>query len=335
MITRSKSVNVPITLIRKKRIFKRCDSREVKLKTVSSKLLNDPNNSKNATNRVKKMTGSSIPVAPFSKKDPASWFRQLEATFVINEITDDDIRYAHLQARLDPELLSSISEFFKVPPTENKYESLKDKLTSRYTDSRDNQVLQLLEGLSLGDRKPSELLSEIQRLAANDIAENVIRAMFIKKLPENLMGILAGSNEPIGSLGLLADRIHNFTSNISIAAASTGQPSIAAIRQVDPNTQLLNILVESVSKLTMKIAELESRPPCSGHSSRYQQRSPSRNQHSPSRNRSPYRPRDESRQRSKVPEGLEVCYYHYTFGKNAKKCKQLEDGRDCLMKSVN
>ena len=280
-----------------------------------------------------------LPIAPFSKKDPASWFRQLEATFVINNVNDDETKYIHLQARLDPDILSEISEFFKTPPAAgDRYEKLKDKLVKRFSDSRDNQVLQLLEGLTLGDRRPSELLSEIQKLAADDLAENVVRALFIKKLPGTIKGILAGSNEPLSSLGALADRIYDFTNTAavgginqqSIAAVNVSQPSIAAIKPVDPNTQLLNLLVENVSKLTMRITDLENQSSRGERLSRYQERSPTRN-----RSQSPYRPRSESRQRFGVPSGVDLCFYHYKFGKEAKKCKQLDDGRDCLMKSLN
>ena len=119
------------------------------------------------------MANLALPTASFSPKDPEGWFRQLEAIFTLSKTDDDETKYIHLQARLDPSVLQGVSEFFSKVPTTGKYEALKQKIIAKYSESRKAQVIQLLEGLSLGNRRPSDLLGDFLRLAGADISESV------------------------------------------------------------------------------------------------------------------------------------------------------------------
>jgi len=107
----------------------------------------------------------------FCRKDPASWFRQLEAIFAIQKIDEVEARYMYLQARLEPIILSEVSDFFQTPPTANKYKALKDRILRQYEDSRDKQVAKVLEEVYLSDRRPSDMLRKMQKLAGTDLSE--------------------------------------------------------------------------------------------------------------------------------------------------------------------
>lgn len=221
-----------------------------------------------------RMAIPSLPaVLRFSKRDPANWFRKLEDTFTISEIVDDDIKYAHLQAVLEPAILGDVADFFESPPTKNKYEGLKAKLITRYiAESRDDQILRLLEDVTLGDRFPSELLNELRWYGEDQISEDVVRDIFIEKLPEKVAGILAASSEPLSSIGTLADCIYKYTYFPSLASVSG--LSNSALLNIDPNIlQLINTLVENLTKLTTRIADLEGQVR-SWHFSQYRQRLP-------------------------------------------------------------
>lgn len=270
-----------------------------------------------------------LPTAPFTKADPAGWFRQLEAVFTLGNVTDDELRYIHLQARIDPTILREVSEFFNKPPETGKYEALKTKITAKFSESRDEQILQLLEGLTLGDRKPSDLLAELLKLAGNDVSEAVLRPMFLKKLP-GIGEILAGSTEPLPTLGKLADRISTFRN-----ATVTHQPTIAAYSTAPSVTNLeddlqrmksmFTALTEAITKLSNRLTNLEA-------TGLQRQHSPRRGRpRSPSGNR--LQNRDNSTQRSSVPTGVALCYYHYTFGTKARKCSKLDDGTPCQMEN--
>ena len=66
----------------------------------------------------------------------------------------------------------------------------------------------------------------MQHLASKDISDIVLKTMFLKKLPGELAGILAGSSETLPILGDLADRIHAFqklTPHIAACSTSSAQ----------------------------------------------------------------------------------------------------------------
>lgn len=307
-----------------------CDSLSVQcdqsLSTADNSRVHDTLNSN-------EMSSLSLPTAPFNRKDPASWFRQLEAIFLLSNVTDDAVKFAHLQARIDPTILHEVSEFFTDIPATNKYDALKDKVMSKYTESRDAQVLQLLEGLTLGDSKPSELLGEFQRLAGTDVSDNVLRTMFIKKLPEKLAIMLAGSTEPLINLGKLADKIYTFlapqaASQIAAFSASPLSTSLpdAEVRQLKA---MLSALIETNAQMLTRIATLEASFLAQGN-----QRTPHTSRRDRSYSPGPRR-RSTARNSTTMPEDSKLCYYHYRFMGKAVKCTTLPDGTPCKWDNLN
>jgi len=291
-----------------------------------------PINARNSTVNPSVMSNLSLPTAPFSSKDPEGWFRQLEAIFNLSKIEDDATKYVHLQARMDPLILRDVSKFFANEPATDKYKSLNGKIIAKYSVPRDAQVLQLLEGLSLGNRRPSELLGEIQRLASTDVSENVMRTIFVKKLPETIGSILVGSGEQLQKLGELADKIYAFhinTQQPQIAAyAAPPSSSVVLPRSIESEiTQIkamLSSFIESNINLTTRVATLEA----GLHSTR--------SSRSSQRNRSPSpMPRRRSLSRGGIPEDSKLCYYHYKFMGKAKNCKSLPDGTLCKWNNLN
>ena len=310
MLTRSRSVrDIQLPIKKSKRS---CSVRSCSVSTRSESVLID-------------MAQQQLHTAPFSRADPESWFRQLEAIFTFNKIADDEMRYVFVQARLDPVILSEIADFFQIPPVSDRYEALKSRIIKQYAVSRDKQVTQLLEGLTLGDRSPSDLLREMKRMAKDDISDDVLRPLFINQLPDDIRKIVAGSNDPLHSIGQMADRIINYgSSKRKVETANISAVELPPVSYLNPQMQLLNTLVDNVAKLSLRVSELESR-------SSYQHRSRSRS----TRSSSPSHRGTSQRRNSEVPMGLDLCYYHYRFGKNAKKCKTLDDGKPCNMKPLN
>jgi hypothetical protein len=276
-----------------------------------------------------------ISSVPFCRTDPVSWFRQLEAIFAIQNIDTDETKYMLLQARLDPTILSEVSDFFNTPPENDKYVALKNRIVRQYADSRDKQILKVLEETCLGDRRPSELLCEMRKLAGNDLTEDVLMSLFLKRLPREVRNVVAGSSEPLDRLCDLADRVFDYAGPAKSVAA-VAEHSIAAVRTPTApgiaNQQLhaLNTLIESVAKLTTRIANLEAgvmhNATCSNHNATHR--------HSRSRDRSPTPIRGRSRS-SQPPTGIPICYYHYNFGEKARNCKNLEDGSACKWSNLN
>jgi len=100
----------------------------------------------------------------FWRKQPKLWFAQIESEFIVYRIRSDDIKYNSVIRHLDEGLIS-ISEIIENPPTTDKYNHLKNVLINRFTDSEEKRLRQLLAGIELNDKKPSELLREIRQLS--------------------------------------------------------------------------------------------------------------------------------------------------------------------------
>ena len=282
------------------------------------------------TTNSNEMSSLSLLTAPFNRKDPAGWFRQLEAIFALSNVTDDAVMFAHLQAHINPAILQEVSEFFANIPTTNKYQALKDKITSKYTELRDRQVLQLLEGLTLGDQKPSELLGEFPRLTRTDVSDNVLRTMFIKKLPEKLGIMLAGSTEPLTNLGKLAEKINAFLvpQAVSQISAYSAPPLAGSLpgSEIQQLKAMLTALIETNARMLSRVAALEASvvAQCIQHSSRCD------------RSFSPGpRCRSLSRNSNVMPEGSKLCFYHYQFMDKVEKCSKLMDGTPYRWKNLN
>lgn len=258
-----------------------------------------------------------IAPAAFSRSDPTSWFRQLEAIFDINKVTDDNLRYVYVQARVDPAILSEVNDFFMEPPESDKYKKLKARLISQFSTSTEKNVQQLLQGQELGDRRPTQLLREMKNLAGGKVTDDILRTLFLQRLPAQLQFVLAGSKD---TLELLAETADKMCDCPALLSQSRGHEIHAVSR--DPTQSHLMLISEQLTKLVSAVADLASRLDKlnTGATSN--------------------RPRDASRSRERnrndAPTGVSLCYYHYTYGTNARSCKKVAaDGTPCLMKKEN
>ena len=69
------------------------------------------------------------------------------------------------------------------PPLADPYHVIKDKLPSIYDTSEDENLNQLLHGVCLGDRLPSDLLSHMQRLGGSNVGTGLLKKLFLERLP--------------------------------------------------------------------------------------------------------------------------------------------------------
>lgn len=106
-----------------------------------------------------------LKIAPFWKKDPELWFVQLEKLFAIHKLTLDYTKFNHVVSVLDTDVLSSVRRIVLSPPETDKHETIKNAIIANFTESSTNRLSQLLTGMELGDRKPSQLLARMRQLA--------------------------------------------------------------------------------------------------------------------------------------------------------------------------
>lgn len=230
---------------------------------------------------------------PFCRNDPSLWFIQLDAQFKLGSITADETQFYTAISALESEVLQSVRDIILNPPLTDKYKSLKEKLIAVYTESETVKIKQLLQDLQLGDMRPSQLLSKMSDLSAGNLTDNILKTLWMNRLPANMQAILAASSEPLVKLAEIADKIHELATPVQIHAVQASGPSVAA----------LQAQIDDLSKQVAKLLAIQTQPPQRNRSAsrgRYHQRSSSRKRY------------------DSPPPG--ICFYHHNFGKKAKKC---------------
>lgn len=225
----------------------------------------------------------------FWHKQPKLWFAQLESEFLVFRIRSDDVKYSSVIRHLDEQALLAIAELIENPPEKDKYLHVKNVLINRFTDSEEKRLRQLLAGVELNDKKPSDLLREIKQLAGGAISENVLHSIWLQRLPSQVQATLAVVDDcPLVKLAELADKILDRETNLHVAtiASSAGKDT------------------SNFVDLERRIAALEVRRVRSRSKFRYKER---RRFRSSSRSKS-----DKNNQK--------ICFYHKKFGAKAFKC---------------
>lgn len=262
----------------------------------------------------KSLAALALKLPPFWPKDPTLWFAQVEAQFETRGITSQGTKYAYVVASLSPEFAQEIRELLINPPQQNPYNTIKQELVKRTSESEQKRLRKLLISEELGDRKPSQLLRRMKQLLGDSTLEDsILRQLFLQRMPQNVQLILASTDDTINleELALIADRILE-QSGVPIVAGTTRvtsppTPSGATSGLEDRITSLeaqLSILVNQLQTANL------------GHE---QRRGRSR-----SRDGKPGRGkfRSRSRSRSPYPEDCSLCYYHWAYGNRARKCNK-------------
>lgn len=242
------------------------------------------NNTTSPSQQVNRVT---IKPPPFWKAEPQLWFVQLEAQFQISGITADLTKYNYVISAIETNILAQVTDIIIQPPNDNKYETIKNRLISIYSDSHDKKLKKLLSQLELGDKKPSQLLNEMSQLGGTSVTSDLMKTLWLQRLPTTIQTILATSEDTVQNLAKMADKIAEIEQPIhtyAIASSSKEQGN----------------LEETVKQLTKEIAELKT-------SFRNYQRV---------RSQSRTRPRSHSRNQ----DDTQPCWYHRKFEDKAKKC---------------
>ncbi|XP_023210819.1 uncharacterized protein LOC111613714 [Centruroides sculpturatus] len=235
---------------------------------------------------------------PFWKGNPNLWFAQLEAQFSINNITVDDTKFKHVVAAIEPEILNSVQDLILNPPDQNKFSTLKARLIDVYSESETSKIRTLLQGLELGDQRPSFLLSRMRDLAGNHFSEDLLQSLWLSRLPHNVQAILAASKEKLQQQAAMADKIMELVSP-------------AHIQTVEHDLATISTLKNQVAELAQQVKNLTL-------SINNQRRSFTRSDYPPNNRRRRSKSR-QNQQHSTPHNGM--CYYHATFGEQARKCK--------------
>ncbi|XP_022163291.1 uncharacterized protein LOC111028839 isoform X2 [Myzus persicae] len=179
-------------------------------------MANQPNSADSTANI--NVNRVAIKTPPFWKGDPNIWFAQIEAQFVLGGINNDTTKFYHVISAVDTEILTQVSDIIQTPPVNNKYDTLKARLVSIYTDSEEKKLRKLLSEVELGDRKPSTLLNEMQRLGGVALSSELLKSLWLQHLPIAMQSCLAVTSGTVEELSKLADKIGEIGESRVVAA---------------------------------------------------------------------------------------------------------------------
>lgn len=247
----------------------------------------------------------SVKIPPFWAEDPNIWFVKVESQFITCGITQDVTKFHHIVASLVGKILQQVTDAVMNPPAVDKYKHLKEQLILCFSDSEQKKLQKLLSLMELGDNKPSNLLNQLRALANNKVGEEMLKSLWMHRLPSHVNAILQASSVPLAELAILADRIMECAQFSQTSAVRSRSPVTKS-----SDTSEIGRLEASINELTRQFREFSQ----TGDSSK-QFRSSSRQRDStPSRPR----PRDSTPSRSRS----NICWYHERFGPNATKCSK-------------
>lgn len=128
-----------------------------------------------------------VKLPKFWSTEPLLWFGQAESQFALRSITVDETKFHHVVAALDQETAKRVADIFiSPPPIGTKFKVLKERLLSTFSLSSYQRAQRLLQVAPLGDRSPSELMSDMLALVAGHEPCFLFKSIFMNHLPKEV-----------------------------------------------------------------------------------------------------------------------------------------------------
>ena len=94
--------------------------------------------------------------------------------------------------------------------------------------------------------RPTQLLREMKDLAGNEMNDNLLKSVWMGRLPPNVRTITSISNDPLDKLEIFADKIMEVSDSRSLDAISVPQHAHLVQSTLE---QQINLLVKEVAEL--------------------------------------------------------------------------------------
>lgn len=144
------------------------------------------------------------------------WFLQVEQEFLLRNITAQTTKFRMLVT----ELLLTVGDFLN----DQQYATykLKEAILRRAAPNPLTALSSFLSSDTTDNRTPTETLRHFQRLLTRTgmTPPDVVRSLFLRRLPADIQQILLVSDAPLEQLALKAD---------AIIAAKTSAPTVATV----------------------------------------------------------------------------------------------------------
>ena len=278
------------------------------------------------------MNRTHLAVPEFRDLPPEVWFTVFELELENRNINQDRAKYAQLVPRLPRDMLALITPILVSPPAEDAYERVKHIILDDARPSERARLEQLCHTLRLGDRKPTQLLREMQQLAGPGyLHESLLQELWLQRLPETLQAILAVV--PTASLADLAqaadtvlERLPKGAQQQPVAGPSTSMAAVTSESTTDKDAQIAVLQAALARTRISQPAEPSSEVIALRQEVAALRRlvlQGARRERSQSRRRSSTRGRPRSNTRNGTPPSREgkVCWYHTKHGADARNCE--------------
>ena len=235
------------------------------------------------------------PTPAFDAANPRVGFTQIEGMSRFRRITRQDTMFSYVQSQLPSFIAKEVIDVLDPMPSSLPYDTLKTAVLKRTTASDEAKLKQLLSGVEIGDRTPSQLLRHMRSLVGTSkLDDSILQQLWLNHFPPNTKAILATTADQVSleTLADTADKIHECFHNSSVNHVTNEPPSTPKLDAT------LATLAQGISALQLAVDNLErSRNPRRRSRSRTFGRSSSRSQ----------------------PNWF--CYYHRRFGDAARNCR--------------
>lgn len=219
-----------------------------------------------------------------------TWIKQVEIRLNLMKLQTEDQKYDFIAAGLPTKIINRVYDLIRTKPDKDPYTTLKNKIIKEFEPSEDQQIQQLLEGMKIGDKKPSAFLREMRSLGKDRVQDSVLRQMLINQLPPITAGVLNLSKTL--TLDQLADAADEGWSREKRGEVNEVSKTI---EPPPANEDMVSYMIEALERLGFS------------------------NNRGRSRNRTP-NPRNRSQsQRRTNNDGL--CWAHRKFGEEARTCR--------------
>ncbi|XP_054734447.1 uncharacterized protein LOC129241922 [Anastrepha obliqua] len=232
-----------------------------------------------------------IPLPQMSEENIEAYFYALEFWFQASLIYSDSRKFHIVLANLSPPKLLELRSIIETAPATGKYRYIKQKVTDHFTDSQQRRLQKVLKDMPLGDRKPSELFSEMKRVAGTTLNDSLLHDLWVTRLPPYVQAAVIVAKVPLDEKAKIADSI------VESIDWQNGHVDV-----VSTHNEISNLKSE-IAELTRNMQKhltLKDRP---------------------LRSRSPSRARSVRRDNRHATSGL-YCWYHRTFADKATKCRK-------------
>jgi hypothetical protein len=151
----------------------------------------------------------------------------VEAQFAVKGITSEVNKYFLVLAALSEAQVDKVMSVTVEEPTEESYSRLKAALVASHTLTLFQQVDRLVNMEGLGGRKPSELLTAMDKLKPKD-PNSFYAYHFLQRMPREVRILLAHDDlQDMRALAEKADQLmalHQPQSHDAVAAVHTAEP---------------------------------------------------------------------------------------------------------------